>query len=181
MGNIQTMWDTGDSYQITPAMDGGTYQRFKDGICAGIGDEFELTYSSNSLNVSFSSGNQCIIGGAFFRTTGLEAITLSANSVIYLCSNIDKSKANGSTGSFVQRTASNMQSDNLNSAGTSRDLLLYVITTSASGVTNVIDKRVILGNQSSINGYGLEVVTDDDYDSMTPDQNTIYFTYENEG
>ena len=179
MGNIQTMWDTGDDYQITPAMDGGTYQRFKDGVASGIGDEFTLTYSSNSLTVQFSAGNQCIIGGAFFRTTALEAVTLVANSTIYLCANINKTKANGSRGSFVQRTSSNMQSGNLNSTDNSRDLLLYVITTSANGVSNVEDKRVILGDSSSISGYAIEVISQDDYDALvSPDANTIYYTFE---
>ena len=179
MGNIQTMWDTGDDYQITPAMDGGTYQRFRDGICGGIGDEFNLTYSSNSLVVQFSAGNQCIIGGAFFRTMALEAITLAANSTIYLCANIDKTLANGSRGSFVQRTASNMKTDNLNSTGESRDLLLYIITTSQNGVTNVEDKRIVLGDQSSINGYSIVILSETDYEAIaSPDANTIYYTFE---
>lgn len=178
MGNIQTLHDTGSSYDITPKMDGGTYQRFKDGICAGIGDEFAMTYSNNSLSVQFNAGSQAIIGGAFFRVMALEAVTLSPNATIYLCANIDLSRANGETGAIVQRTSSNMTSDNLNSNGVSRDLLLYIVTTNGSGVTNVIDKRVILGNQNSINGYGIEVLSESDYNALTPDSNTLYFIYE---
>lgn len=177
MGNIQTLHDT-DPYEITPKMDGGMYQRFKDGISAGIGDEFALNYTNNSLNVSFNAGSEAVIGGAFFKVMGLEAITLEANSTIYLCANIDLSKANGETGSFVQRTSSNMQSDNLNGSGTSRDMLLYVITTGASGVANVEDKRVILGDQSSINGYSIQILSESDYEALTPDPNTLYFIYE---
>ena len=176
MGNIQTLHDT-DPYEITPKMDGGMYQRFKDGVSAGIGDEFELQYNVNSLVVSFNAGSQAIIGGAFFKVMQLDALTLEANSTIYLCANIDLSKANGSTGSFVQRTASNMQTDNLNGSGTSRDLLLYVITTGASGVTSVEDKRVVLGNESSINGYSISIISQNDYDALTPDPNTMYFIY----
>ena len=178
MGNIQTLHDT-DPYEVTPKMDGGIYQRFKDSVCAGIGDEFTMTYSANSLNVQFNAGSQAVIGGAYFRVMQLEAVTLTANSTIYLCANIDLSKANGSTGSFVQRTASNMQSDNLNGTGSSRDLLLYVITTGANGVTNVEDKRVILGDESSINGYSIEVISQSDYDDLvSTDPNTLYFIYE---
>lgn len=178
MGNIQTLHDT-DPYQVTPKMDGGIYQRFKDCVCQGIGDEFALTYSNSSLNVQFAAGSQAVIGGAYFRVMNMDAITLTANATIYLCANIDLSKANGETGSFVQRTASNMQSDNLNGSGTSRDLLLYIITTNGTGVTNVIDKRVILGNENSINGYGITVISEDDYDALAnKESNTLYFIYE---
>lgn len=179
MGNIQTLHDTGSSYDITPKMDGGIYQRFKDCVCKGIGDEFAITYSANSLNVQFNAGSQAVIGGAFFRVMNLEAITLAGNATIYLCANIDLSRANGETGAFVQRTSSNMTSDNLNSNGVSRDLLLYVITTSASGVTNVEDRRVILGDENSINGYGITVISEADYDALaSKDSNTLYFIYE---
>lgn len=177
---IQTLHDTGDSYPITPKMDGGTYgTAISDCVSAGIGDEFTLTYSANSLMVQFASGSQAVIGGAFFRITSLEAVTLSANSTIYLCANIDLTKANGSRGSFVQRTASNMQSGNLNGSGTSRDLLLYIITTGASGVTNVVDKRVIRGDGTAVNGYSFVVISEDDYNNLvSPDPNTIYYTFE---
>lgn len=176
---IQTLHDTGDSYPITPKMDGGTYgTAISDCISAGIGDEFAISYSASSLMVQFSAGSQAVIGGAFFRVMSLEAVTLVANSTIYLCANIDLSKPNGSTGSFVQRTASNMQSDNLNGSGVSRDLLLYVITTGATGVTNVEDRRVIRGDGTAINGYNFVVLSESDYEALTPDANTIYYTFE---
>lgn len=150
---IQTLWDTGSTYPITPGMDGGVYGTgIADTVCKGIGDEFTLRYSSDSLTVQFNAGSQCIIGGAFFKVMSLEAITLTANSTIYLCANINKSNANGAKGSFVQRTATNMQSQNLNGSGSSRDLLLYVITTSGSGVSNVSDRRVIKGDGGSAIG-----------------------------
>lgn len=176
---IQTLHDT-DPYEITPKMDGGMYQGFKDCVSAGIGDEFTLNYSADSLNVSFNAGSQAIIGGAFFRVTELEVLdpALAPNSTIYLCANIDLSKANGQRGSFVQRTSSNMQSGNLNGTDTSRDMLLYIITTNANGVTAVQDKRVILGNQTSINGYNIEIVSQSEYNALqTKDPNTLYFIY----
>lgn len=150
---IQTLHDTGNSYPITPKMDGGVYGTgIADCICKGIGDEFNLVYSSNSLTVQFNAGSQCVIGGAFFKVMSLESITLVANSTVYLCANINLSNANGHTGSFVQRTSSNMQSDNLNGSGSSRDLLLYIITTNANGVTNVEDRRYIKGDGGSVIG-----------------------------
>lgn len=177
MGNIQTLHDT-DPYEVTPKMDGGIYQRFKDSVCAGIGDEFALTYSNSSLDVSFAAGSQAVIGGAYFRVMQQESITLTANSTIYLCANINLGNPNGSTGSFVQRTSSNMQSDNLNGTGSSRDMLLYVITTSASGVSSVQDKRVILGNETTIDGLTIQTISQNDYDALSPkDPNTLYFIY----
>ena len=177
---IQTQYDTGDSYQVTPKLDGGTYASgIADCVCKGIGDEFDLQYSNNSLSVTFNSGSQAVIGGGYFKVTTSTSLTLTANSTIYLCANIDLSKANGSRGSFVERTASNMQSDNLNGSGTSRDLLLYIITTGASGVSSVQDRRVIRGDGTSINGYGVVVISQDDYDALdSPDANTLYFIYE---
>lgn len=176
---IQCLWDTGDSYPITPAMDGGVYGTgISDCVCQGVGDEFQITSSTTSLMIQFTEGSQAVIGGAFFRVTSLEAVTLNPNATIYLCANIDKSAPNGSHGSFVQRTASNMQSDNLNGSGVSRDLLLYVITTNATGVVNVEDKRVIKGDGTAINGYGIVICTEADYEALeTKDANTLYFLY----
>lgn len=150
---IQTLHDTGTDYQITPKIDGGVYGTgIADAVCAGIGDEFTLQYSPNSLTVQFNAGSQAVIGGAFFKVMSLETITLVANSTVYLVANINLSNPNGQTGSFQQRTSSNMQHDNLNGSGSSRDLLLYVITTSASGVTNVQDSRYIKGDGGSTIG-----------------------------
>ena len=177
---IQTLHDTGDTYPITPKMDGGVYGTgISDCVCSGIGDEFTIQYSANSLMIQFNAGSQAVIGGAFFRTTSLEAITLVPNTTVYLCGNIDLSKPNGSTGSFVQRTSSSMQRDNLNGSGTSRDLLLYIITTGANGVTNVEDRRVIRGDGTAINGYNFVVISEDEYEALpSKDVNTIYYTFE---
>lgn len=173
---IQTLRDEGSSYDIPSSYDGGVYATgIADCICKGIGDEFELNYQANSLQVSFNAGSQCVIGGAFFRVESLEAITLTPNATIYLCANIDLSRPNGSRGAFVERTASNMKSDNINGNGTSRDLLLYVITTNASGVSNVVDKRVAKGDGTSISGIGFELVNESDYMAMVKDPNTIYY------
>jgi len=177
---IQTQHDTGDDYQVTPKLDGGLYASgIADCICKGIGDEFELQFSANSLQVTFNAGSQAVIGGAFFKVTSSTSLTLTANSTIYLCANIDLTKANGSRGGIVERTASNMQSDNLNGSGTSRDMLLYVITTGASGVQSVEDKRIIRGDGLSINGYSIVIIDQDSYDALAePEANTLYFIYE---
>lgn len=174
---IQTLHDTGTSNDIPSKFDGGVYATgIADCVCKGIGDEFTIGYSADSLNVTFNIGSQAVIGGAFFRVTSLESITLVPNSTIYLCANIDLSRPNGQTGRFVQRTSSNMRTENINGNGISRDLLLYVIQTGANGVISVQDKRVIKGDGTSVSGLELVVCTQAEYDALpTPrPATTIY-------
>lgn len=177
---IQTLHDTGSSYDIPSQYDGGVYATgISDCICKGIGNEFQLTHSANSLQVQFSAGSQAVIGGSFFRVESLESITLVANSTIYLCANINLSNPNGQRGSFQQRTSSNMQSDNINGSGTSRDLLLYIVQTGANGVVSVQDKRVVRGNGTAISGLGIVALSEAQYEALTTkDNNTLYFVYE---
>lgn len=154
---IQTLHDTGADHDIQSKYDGGVYQvATNDCIIADIGDEFTLNYDASSLTVSFNAGSQAVIGGSFFKIVSVESITLQANSTIYLCANIDLTRPNGTRGQFVQRTLSNMKSDNLNGTGSSRDLLLYVVQTSASGVTYVEDKRVIKSEALKDVGFGID-------------------------
>ena len=156
---IQTLHDTGSSYDIPSKFDGGVYQVATiDCVIGNVGDEFTLQYNANSLTISFAMGSEAVIGGSFFKLTSTESVTLEANTTIYLCANIDLSRPNGETGKFAQRTASNMQSDNLNgtSPTPSRDLLLYIITTGASGITSVEDKRVIKNEAIKELPYGID-------------------------
>lgn len=141
--SVQTLHDTGSSYQVLSKYDGGVYAAaVEDCVISGIGDEFTLNYSNNSLNVSFLAGSQAVIGGSFFKITADETVTLPANtSNIYLCARIDTSKANGSRGSFESLTLAGMKSENINGSGTKRDMALYVINTNGSGVTSVTDVR----------------------------------------
>jgi len=139
---IQTLHDT--ETDILAKYDGAVYQiATKDCVIAGIGDQFTINYQSDSLNVTFNAGSEAIIGGAFFKVTSLTAVTLTANSTIYLCANINLANPNLQTGSFVERTSSNMKSENLNGSGSQRDLLLYVIQTGTNGVISVQDRRNI--------------------------------------
>lgn len=165
---IQTLYDTGDDNTILSKYDGGTYSVAvqDDVVIEGIGDEFALNYSNDSLNVSFNAGSEGVIGGGFFKVKTLTAITLVQNATIYLCANIDLSQPNGSTGSFQQRTSSNMQSDNLNGDGVSRDMLLYIITTGASGVVSVQDRRKIAGINTRFGGMTFTRLTQTEYDNL---------------
>jgi len=147
MGNIQTLKDTGDTNQITSSMDGAVYRSAVGSmICEGIGDEFALTYNATSLTVSFNAGSECVICGNFFKVKATTSITLPASSTIYLCARIDTSQASGSTGSFQALTSAQITNGNINGNDSTCDLLLYVITTNASGVTGVVDRRCIRGD-----------------------------------
>lgn len=150
---MQSLHDTGTDYQIPATYDGAVYDIAVGGdcICGGIGDEFDITYNASSLGVTFLAGSEAIIGGAFFKVTENVTVTLQPNSVIYLCARIDKTQPNGQTASFAQCTEQSMQHQNLNGNGSVRDLLLYVVTTGASGVISVQDRRYIRqGGQGNI-------------------------------
>ena len=177
---IQTLHDTGTDATVLSKYDGGVYGTcISDCVCSGIGDEFTINYASNSLQVNFKAGSEAIVGGSFFKVISDTTVDLAANSTIYLCACVDLSKPNLQTGYFVQRTSSNMQSDNINGSGSVRDLLLYVITTDTSGVTNVADKRTVKGNGSAISGLGIKAMTTSEYNSLSSkDTNTLYFTYD---
>lgn len=154
---IQTLHDTGSTNDIQSKYDGGVYQvATNDCIVGGVGDEFTLVYNASSLTVSFNAGSEAVIGGSFFKILTTESITLTPNSVIYLCANIDLTQPNSNRGRFVERTSSNMQSDNINGSGTSRDLLLYIVNTSATGVTSVEDKRIIKSEAVKEVGFGID-------------------------
>lgn len=145
--SVQTLHDTGADYTVLSKYDGGVYQvATRDCVIQGVGDEFTLNSSNSSLTVSFNAGSEAVIGGSFFKITSTEYVSLTANATIYLCANINLSNANGMRGSFVQRTASNMYSENINGSGIQRDLLLYILTTDSNGVTTVTDRRTILSS-----------------------------------
>lgn len=157
---IQTLQDTGVANEIPSSYDGACYQINKpDCVVANVGDNMALNYQLDSLNVSFNAGSECVIGGNFFKVETLEAITLTANATIYLCATIDKSLPNGERGYISQRTSTNMQMGSINGADSVRDMLLYVITTSASGVSNVQDKRKIIGNTYDVSESEYQALT----------------------
>lgn len=140
--SIQTLQDKGLSYLIQSSYDGAVYRLASDDcILKGIGDEFVFTDSG--LDITFNAGSEAILCGNFFRITASETITLQANSTIYLCARIDTSKANGSKGSFEQLAQSQITNGNINGSDSVRDMLLYVITTGASSITSIEDKRII--------------------------------------
>lgn len=139
-----TQTNSGNTILINAEQDGAlNHVLAKDIIFQGIGDEFEVTYSSSSLGISVGSG-EGVIGGRTIRADASNTITLSASSVIYLVLRIDLTQTYGNEGMLYALTSlASMQTDDLNSGGTKRDMLLATITTNGSGVTNLVDNRDI--------------------------------------
>lgn len=159
---IQTLYDSGEQYQIDSKYDGAVYATSTpDCVCEGIGDQFKLNYSANSLTAYFEGGSQAIIGGSFFKLTSRHTLegnnALPSNSNFYLCARIDLNNPNGQRGSFVYITdLANAQKGNLNGSGTQRDLVLYRIKTGSSGVITVENLMTVKGpGGSAVSGISL--------------------------
>lgn len=141
---IRTLKDTGADFPISSNIDGSVYAiATQDCVIGGMGDEFSITTSASSLSLIFSQGSVAVLCGNAFWLTADETVTLPANSTFNLCARIDTSKPNGQTGSFECLTEAGMKNNNINNGGI-RDLILYTITTSANGVTSIVDKRTII-------------------------------------
>ena len=145
---IRTLKDTGAEYPISSNVDGAVYSvATQDCIIGGMGDEFAVTTSINSLNLIFKKGCIAVLcGNAFWLTDDVEVI-LPANNTIFLCLRIDTAKPNGQKGSFECLTEAGIKKDNINNEGI-RDLAIYKITTSSNGVTACEDKRIIMNSAS---------------------------------
>lgn len=194
---VQTLYDSGSTYDIPATYDGAVYNAaVSDCICKGVGDEFRLHTNDNSLDVTFTAGSEAVIGGGFFKVVSDTSKTLDPNRTIYLCASINLANGNGERGVFVQRgSQAAILKGNLNGGDSMRDMLLYVITTSATSITSVQDMRVIKGDGgASVSGVGLtlssqfltaetsndklafRVISESDYNSLeTKDNNTLYF------
>ena len=141
---IRTLKDTGADFPISSNIDGSVYAiATQDCVIGGMGNEFSITTSASSLSLTFTQGSVAVLCGNAFWLTNDETVTLPANSTFNLCARIDTSKPNGQTGSFECLTEAGMKNNNINNGGV-RDLVLYTITTSANGVTSIVDKRTII-------------------------------------
>lgn len=172
---IHTLYDTGSDYSVTSKMDGAVYNAALGGdyVLKGIGDEFELNYSSSSLRVSFNPGSEAVIGGGFFKVATTTEIDLPTNRVVYLTARITPGSPAGSTGTFEKCDANSMITENINGSGSARDMLLYIITTNSSGVINVVDQRKI------VNKTGIDVLSGPYAPSDAVGKNgDIYIQYE---
>lgn len=128
---------------ITAKMDGAIRMALlgeEDIVIGGIGNEFELTYSASSLSITVGTG-LAEVGGRHFYCDESVQLSMPASSTRYLVAEIDLSQAAGAEGKFALVTA--MTLDNLNNTGVVRDKPLWQITSSASGVSSVVDLRKV--------------------------------------
>lgn len=133
-----------DGQNITSAQDGAMYNVFAGGqdfVIGGIGNELAVQYNSSSLQVTLGTG-EGIICGRHFNVTGTDTtLTLSANSTGTLVVRYDLTQSGSNVVRF--RTVSSTKSQNINDNGSTHDLVLGTYSTSASGVSNFTDARVI--------------------------------------
>lgn len=145
---IRTLKDTGADFPISSNIDGSVYAiATQDCVIGGMGDEFSITTSTSSLNLTFTKGSVAVLCGNAFWLTADETVILPANSTFNLCLRIDTAKPNGQKGSFECLTEAGIKKDNINNEGI-RDLAIYKITTSSNGVTACEDKRIIMNSAS---------------------------------
>lgn len=127
-----------------------TYANAQDYIVDDIGNEFSMTTSASSLQVTVGTGVANICGRGFMAEES-NSITLQANATSYLCLRIDLTATQGSEGQLYANTSSSIANDNLNNNNNGiHDLLLGVITTDSNGVANVVDSRVIKSKSSTL-------------------------------
>lgn len=146
MSNPIVMADN-DLKQITASIDGATYRVLaggKDFIIGGIGQEFAITNTSTSLQVSIGTGEALLCGRTFKITSALN-LTLSASTTVDVCLRIDLSQPSGSEGLLHANTPNIYTQQDLNNNGTVYDFPLFRVATGASGVNSATDLRDIFG------------------------------------
>lgn len=146
-----------DGATIPAKFDGAlrsTYAQNRDYIVEDVGNEFEMTYNSSSLQVSVDTG-VANISGRGISADSTQSITLPSNSVIYLCLRIDLSRTQGNEGLLYANTSSVIADDNLSNGSGQHDMLLAIVTTNSDGVVSVIDKRSI---KSKSGGLEYEII-----------------------
>ena len=171
-GTAQCSFDTGATYgTITPSIDTANFNMSaSDCVVANKGDMFTLQQTQGSLVVSFTSGSQARIGGAFFLLKSSASVTLQANQEQYICLTIDKGQQDGYKADITLKSLSQIQRGALYGGGSVRDLPIYKITASTSTITSITDMRKIVGNVYD--------VTESEYETLTKENYAIYNIYE---
>lgn len=140
----QCLYDNGNDYKVQSIWDGAVYDLVgEDCIKAGTYNEFNESHTSTSLQMQIASGFG-FIGGGFFALPNAVQIELQAStSNLYVVARIDKTRTDGEKAQVEVKTEVQLKFENLNGSGNIRDLLLYKVSTNASGITEVVDLRKI--------------------------------------
>ena len=119
-----------NSVSISASQDGAIYDVFaghQNFIITDVGDEFSISTTDSSLQVTIGTG-EAIISGRHITAQEENQITLPASATIYLCLRIDLTQTAGNEGQLIALTTQeSMRDDNLNAGGTVCDLLLYTV------------------------------------------------------
>lgn len=134
-----------DGVEISALRDRAMFNTFAGNssyVIKDIGDELEVTYSSNSFVVTLGTGEAVICGGSMLSEGILDALTLGANESGYLVVEVDMSQSGSNICQF--KNVPVLTQENINSSeGFVYDLPLYQYSTTSSGVQNMVDVRLI--------------------------------------
>ena len=132
-----------NSVPISVRQDASVYDALAnktDYVLSGIDNELNVTYGSQTFKVTLGTGG-CVICGrhVFNDSQGEVGLTLAPNDTGYLVLRYDLTQSAGKEASFI--TASALETGDLNSNGTKKDLPLGKYVTGDNGVTSYIDMR----------------------------------------
>lgn len=151
----QCLYDEGVDNKVKTIFDGAVYSLIaEDCVLGGTYNEFNENHTSSSLTMTIATGFG-FIGGGFFALEDAVEVEIEPNSSnLYVVARIDKTKPNGQKASIELITEVQIKKENLNGSGSIRDLLLYKVSTDASGVSSVVDLRNIKDGASGGRIFG---------------------------
>ena len=172
---IIVMANTAGTVQYTAEQLGAAFNTFagnKDYVISEMGNQMEVETVSQSLSVNVGSG-KAMVSGRFVMMDEDTQLELPANtSGLYVVLRVDLTKPIGQEGSITYVTPAQFKEENLNISGSGQhDLLLAEVTTGASSITSVTDKRNLLNSTYAI-------ISESEYEAMTyKNPKTLYFVY----
>lgn len=170
-GTAQCTFDTGETYgTVTPSYDTAIRNSPYSDCVMNAGNKFQMSYTSSSLLVSFTSGSIAKVGGCYWALKSATNITLQSNSTVYVCLEINKANQDGSKADIVLKTLAQISHGDLYGNDNVRDYPIYKVTTNSSGVSSIEDLRFIISDTN--------VESETAYDSLTKRNYSIYDIYE---
>lgn len=164
---IHVMADNGSN--ISSSMDGAMYNVFsgrRDFIIEGIGQEYGLSYSSNSFIVSVGSG-QCLICGRHVFNDETINLPLAQNDSGSIVLRFDLTQVDENICKLM--AVNSIYDEDINSTGLIHDIVLATYVTNANGVSSLVDKRDIIDALSGLKNPVFTITKDEqDTELQTP-------------